>query len=180
MTATELAEAQARDPGTTVAAALRGAGRLGAPAIPPSAAGTASRAAGPARHRRAATAGHGPLALPCLAVSASSPHPGRRVPSPPGGRPPARKPPRRASPSQRSARPGFPGVLVITAKAALPLTRAAGMQFTATPRAVSLRGAVTRTGATREPAGVPFRQLIRIPFWIPAETGMPAHPRIPR
>jgi hypothetical protein len=67
MTVIELAEAQARDLGTAIAAALRGAVRcLGAPAIPPNAAGTDSRAARPARHRRAATAGHGPagLALP--------------------------------------------------------------------------------------------------------------------
>jgi hypothetical protein len=37
-------------------------------------------------------------------------------------------------------------VLVITAKAALLLTRAAGMQFTATPRAVSLRGGCHQAG----------------------------------
>jgi transcriptional regulator with XRE-family HTH domain len=39
------------DPGAAVAAARRRAGLLGAPAVPPSAAGTAGRAAGSARHR---------------------------------------------------------------------------------------------------------------------------------
>jgi len=90
------------------------------------------------------------LALPCPAASASSPHPGRRVPSLPGSRLPARLPPRRASPGQRRP-PRLPRGLVITAKAALPLTRAAGMQFTATPRPCPFAGAVTRPGATRDP-----------------------------
>ena len=97
----------------------------------------------------------------------------RGPPRPPASARPAASPPGDPAPCPACPRPASRPQTRNHGQSPVTMTAPPGTQFTAR---ASFPGAAARrrSGQAGDPAGVPFRQLIRIPSGVPADTGNPA------